>query len=196
MQGSCCLSPLVPWTQVWTLLGVCCRRRVTPCPGRGLRRRGLTTVPCGRLPSTSRSYCCAWRRRTRDWRVCIGHIKYDNHPRTNPSFNHMSDTYEEHNVCSLVATRLWSILWCLAPLFLCRHWCIYNLSCGCTCWNLLTLGLIVKIYLPIKIFIMGNFHSWPFSSPIIKVSHTVITTCLNTQKSCCSQLRLYERGQG
>lgn len=67
MAGSCCLSLLVPATQVWMPLGTCCHR------GRGLRGRGLTIGPSGRLPSTSRSYCCVWKKRTRDWRVSCCH---------------------------------------------------------------------------------------------------------------------------
>lgn len=62
MPASCCLCPLAPWTPAWTRSGAF-------CPERSPRRRAPTTGPCGRRRSTSRSCCCAWRRRTRGWRV-------------------------------------------------------------------------------------------------------------------------------
>lgn len=68
-QGSCCLSLLDIWTLVLILWGVCCHLKVTSLQGSGLRKHQQSTGLSGRQPSASRSFCCAWRRRTRDWRV-------------------------------------------------------------------------------------------------------------------------------
>lgn len=81
--GSCCPSPLAAQAPVWILWAVRCPRREAAFLGRGLKERAPTTGPSGRPPSTSRSCCCAWRRRTRDWRVsciCAAHARNDNCP--------------------------------------------------------------------------------------------------------------------
>lgn len=60
---SCCLFLHIQEVLLWTHQGICFHR------GRSPRGPQLTIGPYGKLPSTSRSYFCAWKRRTRDWKV-------------------------------------------------------------------------------------------------------------------------------